>query len=575
MTDCMSHRGPDARGTWISSDRRIGLGHRRLSIIDLDPRSNQPFFSDDGSVVLVFNGEIYNFTDIRKELEDKGHRFRTTSDTEVIVRAYAEWDLECVRRFRGMFAFGLVDQTRKRVWLVRDRVGIKPLIYSNWKGVLSFASDIGALSDFGLCDTELDLSALYDYLTYLYIPAPKTAFRHIRKLEPGHWLLWEDGTTTIRRYWDISVFGENIVDEDTAVKRVRDLLDEAVRLRLVADVPVGVLLSGGMDSSSVAYYALRNAVQPLHTFSVAFAEKSFNEVEYANTVAKMIGSRHVVEQYDLSRARSETTERMFAYGEPHGDVSIFPTTLVCDMARRRVTVALSGDGGDEVFWGYTRYLQYARYCGTKAWGELARRLLVSIPAATRGRWYLGVRVRRDLDLYVHLTQGFARDEKARIVRPEIMREFRNYDDCWAYERHWRTDLPLRARLQYLDFKNYLPDDILAKVDRASMTVSLEARVPLLDHKLVEEVFSWPDSIRSDGRTLKYIFKKAMRGILPDVILTKPKQGFCPPWFQWTKDWPELRVTRGKGRFFREGTRLPNSYPLFVLHHWLASRGWQL
>ena len=362
----LRHRGPDAGGTWISPDGRIGLGHRRLTIIDLDPRSNQPFHSDDGQLVLVFNGEIYNFHDIRRELEAKGHRFHTTSDTEVIVHAYDEWDTVCVHKFRGMFAFALYDARRQRVWIARDRLGIKPVIYYQKDGVFAFASEIPVLSDEPGFDRTLDMEALYDALTYLYIPAPKTAFRHIRKLEAGHELLIEHGTMTIRKYWDVPSIGEQEISRARAVERLRELIDESVRLRLLADVPVGSLLSGGIDSSAVTTYAQRNASGPLNTFSVGFDVADKDELTFANALAAELGSAHTAEVLSVSGARDQTLQCLFAYGEPHGDSSIIPTTMVSRMARQKVTVALSGDGGDEVFWGYKRYLAYARVQSRRA-----------------------------------------------------------------------------------------------------------------------------------------------------------------------------------------------------------------
>lgn len=573
MTDGLKHRGPDAGGVWISADRRVGFGHRRLSIIDLDPRSNQPFLSDDGQRVLVFNGEIYNFADIRRELEAAGHRFRTSSDTEVLLHAYEEWDTECVHKLRGMFAFALYDVSRQRLWIARDRLGIKPVIYYEKDGLFAFASDLQVLTREASFDSELDISALYDCLTYLYIPAPKTAFRYLRKLEAGHALLVESGRVRTYRYWDVPAFGENVVDEATAIRRLRERIDESVRLRLIADVPVGTLLSGGVDSSTVTYYAQKNASGPLCTFSIGFDVAANNELDYANHLAQRVGSRHVTHTYQLSEAIADAAHCMYLYGEPHGDSSIFPTTLVSRIARQQVTVALSGDGGDEVFWGYRRYLTYPRLNGKTlpASGALRALLTQIAPFGMRGRHRLLYRCVNDFDLYTILLGGFLKEEKARFIHPDVIHSLRDYDDYWAFRKYWKESLPLAARLQYLDLKTYLPDDILVKVDRASMAVALEARVPLLDHKLVEEVFSWPSEIRSDGRTLKYVFKKAMRGLLPDAILDKPKHGFSMPWRTWLRGWGDFRKLCGDGKFFARNTPLPPTYTPLMIQAWLNRR----
>ena len=570
MTQIMVHRGPDAGGTWVSADGAVGLGNRRLAIIDLDSRSNMPLHSDDGSLVITYNGEIFNFVEVRRELESCGHRFRTNSDTEVILHGYQEWGFDCVHKFRGMFAWALFDQPKRRLWLVRDRFGVKPLLYYQKGSTFAFASEPQQFSQSGGFDTELDLTALFDCLTYLYIPAPKTAFRYVRKLDAGHWMILENGQVKIEKYWDIENFGTNVVDEATAVERLRDRLNEVIKLRLVSDVPVGVLLSGGLDSSCVTWFAQKNHRGPLQTFSIGFEEEANNELEYANEVARLVGSDHITKIYRLEAAISDSKKVKFLYGEPHGDASIFPTTVVSRMARERVKVVLSGDGGDELFWGYPRYIEYPRFArnGVPLKSLAASAVLNVMPMLTRGRYRTLRYCTREFDLWTILMDGFLRADKWKLVCDDVRDAIRNYDDYWSYRRFWKPELPIATRLQYLDLKTYLADDILVKVDRASMSVSLEAREPLLDNKLAEEVFSWPDSIRSDGKTLKYIFKKALAGILPERILTKRKQGFAMPWKVWIKDWEEFHSLRGDGRFFRKGVALPANYTLLVTQKWL-------
>lgn len=574
MSDTMRHRGPDAEGVWVSPDRVFGFGHRRLSIIDLDARSNQPFVSDDGQLILCFNGEIYNFVEIKHLLEMKGHQFRTRSDTEMILHAYQEWGTDCVDHFRGMFAFGLVDLRKRRLWIVRDRLGKKPLLYY-WKdGIFAFASEFPALMDTGKRDTELDLSALYDSLTYFYIPAPKTAYRYVRKLRPGHWLLWENGVITVQKYWDVENIGGNPVDEPTAIRRVRDLLDDAVRLRMISDVPIGVLLSGGLDSSAVTYFANKHSSGPLHTFSIGFDVQEFDELSDAKQMAEYVGSQHTTQSYKLSAAREEAEKTMHLFGEPHGDSSIFPTTAVSRIARQHVKVVLAGDGGDEVFWGYKHFLAYAAHHNKGALpfrraGELLLRRI--IPIGTKGRNFALRFLVDEFDLHTVTMGGLTRTDKMRLLTPDLQDHFRDYDDYWAYREHWRADVPVGSRLQYLDLKTYLAEGVLMKVDRASMSVSLESRAPLLDHKLVEEVFSWPENVRSDGRTLKYIFRKALTDLIPESLINKPKHAFSVPWKSWVRDWEEIRELKGDGAFFKKNLSLPPVYMILVLQDWLQKR----
>lgn len=570
-SDRMVHRGPDAGGTWHSADRVFGLGHRRLSIIDLDPRSNQPFVSDDGSLALSFNGEIYNFADIKQVLIGKGHKFRTSSDTEVVLHAYQEWGTDCVDHLRGMFAFGIVDIPRRRLWLVRDRFGKKPVLYYHRDDKFAFASDFDALTVLPFVDQQLDLTAFYDCLTYNYIPAPKTAYKYIRKLEAGSWLLWENGEIRTEVYWDVRNFNQVDISQEAAVERLRGLIDEATRIRLMSDVPLGVLLSGGLDSSAVAYYSSKNLQSPVHTFSIGFDVKRFDELSDAEHMAQFIQSDHVAEVYSLERAREDVQSCMNVYGEPHGDSSIFPTVAVSRVAKRHVTVALGGDGGDELFWGYKHFLSHARHSGSRNNGlsEMAQAAIrAAIPIGTNGRNYLLRHFTDDLELHCALMGGLSRADKLRLVSDDVKDATRNYDDYWFWRKYWREDLPLATRLQYLDLKTYLPEGVLMKVDRAAMSVSLETRTPLLDYKLVEEVFSWKESVRSDGQTLKYIFKKAMTGVLPERILNKPKQGFSIPWRQWMKNWDEMRLVRGRGLFFRKGLIIPPLYTALVIQDWL-------
>ncbi|MCC6477233.1 asparagine synthase (glutamine-hydrolyzing) [bacterium] len=572
MTEIMFHRGPDAGGNWISESRQVGLGNRRLAIIDLDPRSNMPLRFPERGLTITYNGEIYNYRDTRAELEAKGHRFETNSDTEVILHAYDEWDFDAIHKLRGMFAFALWDEPRKRLWVARDRLGIKPVIYYLKDGVFAFASEIQQFSESGAFKLSDDLTALYDSLTYGYIPSPKTAFKELRKLEAGHYLIYENGLLRDQEYWDVREFGTNDLAREKAVELIRESLEEAISLRLVADVPVGTLLSGGIDSSCVTWYAQKLSDHPLFTFSVGFDARS--ELGDAKIVADSVKSNHVIKHYNVESAKEDFARWMFLYGEPHGDSSIFPTTLVSQMAREKVTVALSGDGGDEVFWGYKRYLHFPEHYDNHGFpfrGAFRNLVHKYYPLLKKGRHRTQLYLLDDFDLWTLLMGGLPKADKEWILDPGLMREFKDYDDYWSWRKYWKPELPLATRLQYLDLKTYLPDDIMVKVDRASMAVSLEAREPLLDHKLVETAFSLSDGLRSDGKTLKLLFKQAMRGVLPDTILSKPKQGFSIPWRRWVKAMPDFAKQQGDGSFFRRGLALPPSYPVLVVQQWLKNR----
>ncbi|NUO20082.1 asparagine synthase (glutamine-hydrolyzing) [bacterium] len=569
MTHIMFHRGPDSGGTWLNDARTLALGNRRLAVIDLDPRSNQPLHYPERGLSITFNGEIYNYTEPRKELEALGHKFRTHSDTEVVLHGYAEWGFDAIHKFRGMFAFALWDDNKKLLWVARDRLGVKPVIYYHQGDVFAFASEIQQFSQCEQFKLSDDVSALYDTLTYGYIPSPKTAFKELRKLEAGHYLVWQDNKLRDVKYWDVTEFGTNRISANDAISLIREQLEQAIALRLVSDVPVGTLLSGGIDSSCVTWYAQKNADHPLYTFSIGFDEHS--ELEFAKIVADAVKSNHVVRHYDVASAKEDFARWMFLYGEPHGDSSIFPTTLVSQMAREKVTVALSGDGGDEIFWGYKRYQHFAEHNGQHGFplrGAFRDFVHKYYPFMSKGRIRSQLYLLDDFELWCVLMGGFPKADKERLLNAELLREFRDYDDYWSWRRFWKSELPLATRLQYLDLKTYLPDDIMVKVDRASMAVSLEAREPLLDHKLVEAAFALPDKLRSDGKTLKLIFKQAMRGVLPESILSKPKKGFSIPWMTWVKSMPDFAQQRGDGGFFKRGLSLPPNYTVLVLQQWL-------
>lgn len=545
MNDALFHRGPDDAGIRGWPDHGVSLGQRRLSIIDLSPLGRNPMANEDGSVWITFNGEIYNFQALRRELEERGHTFRSHTDTEVILHAYEEWGDDHVTRLRGMFAYALYDRRpsrhgggRYRLLLVRDRLGIKPMFYYARPGCFAFASEIkGILACDGI-DREIDWTALYDFLTYLYIPAPKTAYAHIRKLPPAHLLVLDEHGLEIREYWTLRAGGADAAGTpEEGARLLAGTLERAVQDHLVADVPVGVLLSGGVDSSAVTALASGVVSEPLRTFSAGFDVQEHSELEYARLVAAHCHTRHtesVVGRESLDRMLPHV---LAMYDEPFADTSAIPTYCVIAAAGPHVKVLLSGDGGDEVFAGYGWYRSWlARRSFDRVPLDGARRLLVPLaerwPVGRRGKGVLVDLSRSALGRYAALMELFSPQQKRRLLSPARRREFDGYDDYWHFRRHWREDLDPLARVQYLDLKTFLPDDILTKVDRASMASSVEVRPPLLDHELIEQVFALPSGWNLRGGEQKWMLKRAVENRLPAEVLHRAKKGFSAPMTPW-------------------------------------------
>ena len=543
MTQTLVHRGPDDDGYFI--DGPVGLGHRRLSIIDLVTGQN-PVRNEDGTVWVVFNGEIYNYRELTRELEPKGHRFHTRSDTETIVHAWEEWGTACVDRFRGMFAFALWDQKRQQLFLARDRLGKKPLYYAVIDGTLIFGSEIKALLAYPGLDRTLDLEAVSDYVSLLYIPAPKTVFRQVRKLPPGHYLLAGRDGMDIRRYWDVS-FAPRAPENAHPAQRLGELLHESVALRLRSDVPLGAFLSGGLDSSAVVALMARALDGPVITSSIGFPEAAFNELEYARQVAELFRTEH--HEHMVTPDAVEVLKALvWHYDEPFGDSSAVPTFYVSKLARGHVTVALSGDGGDENFAGYRRYYFDVRENKVRSIvpGALRRPLFGLIgalypkadflPQVFRGKAFLSNVARTPWEAYLHSVSGVNEADKMRLLSGDVRAALGAYRTADLFEQlyHAADGPDSLSRIQYIDFKTYLPDDILAKVDRASMATSLEVRCPLLDHHLVEYVAGLPSHLKLRGMRTKLIFKEAIRGLLPDGIMERPKMGFGVPIGAWLR-----------------------------------------
>jgi len=545
MNESLFHRGPDEGGIFLEG--LVGLGHRRLSIIDR-AEGQQPLFNEDGSVVVVYNGEIYNFAGLRDELIGVGHTFRTHSDTEVIVHAWEQWGEACVERFRGMFAFAIWDKNQQVLFLARDRLGIKPLYYSLLSsGELIFASELKALREHPRFDTALDDLAIEEYFGFGYVPEPRSIYARTLKLPPGHTLLLKLPCVqlpTPRQYWDVP-FGETRNEsDDAAMEALRERLQEAVDIRLIAEVPLGAFLSGGVDSSSVVATMAGLSDSPVNTCSMAFGEAEFDESDYAAQVSAAFGTRHFVEHVDPDDY-SLLDELAGIYDEPFADSSALPTYRVCQLAKKHVTVVLSGDGGDEAIAGYKRYGQHADDLAGKDRIPSMLRGLISgagryypdagwIPQFLRRRQGLLALGQDPVTAFFEINSVMKNDLRQRLYSERFLANLQGYRADQVSHQHARacgSDDPV-ALAQYLDMKTYLPGDILTKVDRASMAHALEVRVPLLDHKLIEWAAGLPlGQKRRDGEG-KWLLKKAMEPQLPRDILYRPKRGFAVPLQSW-------------------------------------------
>jgi asparagine synthase (glutamine-hydrolysing) len=545
MNQAQFHRGPDEGG--LHSEPGVGLGHRRLSIIDLSS-GHQPLFNEDGSVVVVFNGEIYNYVDLMPELQQLGHVFRTHCDTEVIVHAWEEWGEACVERFRGMFAFALWDRNKETLFLARDRLGIKPLYYGTLPdGTFLFGSELKALLAYPDFPREVDNCAVEEYFAYGYVPEPRTIFNAASKLPPAHTLTLKRGQAVPlpREYWDVPFTPHGPISMQEAQEELIARLREAVRIRLVAEVPLGAFLSGGVDSSAIVAMMAGLMNEPVNTCSISFGDPAFNEAAFAQQVADRYHTRHYVEQvesddYDLIDRLAEL------YDEPFADSSAIPTYRVCELAKKRVTVALSGDGGDENLAGYRRYRYHMYEERMRAMLPLGIRkplfdLLGTIypkadwaPKVFRAKSTFEALARDPIEGYFHSVSVMGDKLRDKLFSNAFKLRLQGHRAVDVMRRHAArapTDDPL-SRVQYLDIKTYLAGDILTKVDRASMAHALEVRVPILDHKLVEWISGLPASCKLHGQEGKYIFKKALEPYLPDDILYRPKMGFSVPLASW-------------------------------------------
>ena len=541
MCQTIVHRGPDDEGIYARGP--VGLGMRRLSIIDLSG-GKQPIHNEDKSVWVVFNGEIYNFPELREELLNRGHQFYTHSDTEVIVHLYEEMGSDCVKKLRGMFAIALYDERKKSLLLARDRLGKKPLHYALHKGRLLFGSEIKTMLAVAPELAEVSLEGVLQFFYFGYVPDPLTAFQQIHKLPPGHLLEFAGGEIKVRQYWDVPDYGAHPPkSEEECLEQLESKLLEAVRIRLISDVPLGALLSGGVDSSIVVALMARASSSPVKTFSIGFRNQDFNEAEYARMVAERYGTDH--HELTVDPNIGETLEMLSGMmEEPFGDSSMIPTYYVSKLARQHVTVALSGDGGDELYAGYDRYivnLRRSRY-GSPSWmGKIYRNHVYPVlPQNVRGRklaWNISLPSRdRYLDGLSFLP---ALDRERSLFSDELLSEAGQFTDPFKRFEEYYDHAPAAdtlSRLLYLDTKTYLTADILAKVDRMSMATSLEVRVPMLDQEFVEWTAGLPIEWKFRNGTRKYLLKKLAERIgIPPALLHRRKQGFSLPLVHWMRD----------------------------------------
>jgi asparagine synthase (glutamine-hydrolysing) len=543
MVERLRHRGPDDAGAFISPG--CSLGHARLSIIDLTT-GHQPLTADDGALQLVCNGEIYNFRELRRDLENRGHRFATHSDNEVILHLYKEYGPACVEHLDGMFAFALWDAKAERLLLARDRLGEKPLVYYQADGVFAFASELNALLSLDLVPRVLDTEALHHYLSYLAVPFPLTIYRDVKKLPPAHRMVVEPGGTRLERYWSVTPTAEPWSLDESA-ERVRAAVESSVRSRLVADVPLGAFLSGGIDSSIVVALMSRLSGGPVHTFSIGFGDPDYDELEHARTVAQAFRTEHT--EFQVTPDAVEVLPLLMRrYGEPFADPSAIPTYYLARETAQHVKVALSGDGADEAFGGYPRHLA-ARACGAvdrsvPSIGKFIGLMGSLLPngqdrksALTRARLLLGAMQMTPARRHNAWISYASENEKNRLYSVRFAERTLTLDSRNIFDPYYRQCDALRdpaTGAMYADLMAYLPNDPLVKMDIATMANGLEARAPLLDHRIVELAFRIPMAHKLSGRQGKYVLRHAFRDLLPESILARGKMGFGVPISRWLR-----------------------------------------
>ncbi len=546
MTEIITHRGPDAGGTFVG--KGVSLGNRRLSIIDLRDEGNQPIFNEDKSICIVYNGEIYNFPELKKELLSKGHRFYSNTDTEVIVHAYEEFGEDCLHKFNGMFAFAIYDMPKRKLFLARDRIGIKPLYYYWDHEKLIFGSEIKSILQCGEIEKNVDLQSLYYYLGYEFVPGPATMFQNIYKLNPGHYLLYKEGKLEVNRYWDLKFHRNRETSQYYYVEKLRDLIDSSVKLRLISDVPVGVFLSGGLDSSTVVAFMKKHFGGRLHTFSIDYDDKSYSEIEYAKFVAKYYDTdHHILNIKDITP--QDVEKSIWHLDEPMTDLSAIPFYMISHKARQTVKVCLSGEGGDEVFAGYDRFKASKFYYNyyTKLLPNFVRNKIIiplvdALPDTKKKKGLINITKRfidgaKLPDDGFHMKWQYFSNEtlEKSLYSPSIKQKITLNGLHLIKECAERCDCDDRlSRELYIDTRFTMPDSVLMKVDKMSMASSLEVRVPFLDHRILEFSASIPSELKLKGFQTKYIFRETIKDILPDKIVHRGKQGYSFPSKNWLR-----------------------------------------
>lgn len=585
MTAALAHRGPDGEGVWVDPRGLCGLGHRRLAIIDLSAAASQPMANETGELRLVVNGEIYNFSALRRRLRGVGHRFRSRTDAEVILHGYEEWGLQrLLAGMNGMFAFALWDGRGKCLYLGRDRLGIKPLYYARVPhGGLIFASEARALLEHPAVSRAMDPEGLQGYLAYGYVPHERCIFRGLHKLRPGHVLRWSRDGLEVERWWELRYRPTETSNERAAVQRIQGLVEEAVARRMVADVGVGAFLSGGVDSSTVTAHAVRHAGGGFDTFCIGFDAGSQDDMRYSRLVAERLGTRHHTRTMTGSASRRLLPGLSVVLDEPLYDPSAMATWVLAGLARRHVTVALSGTGGDEVFAGYGWFASQVRYAHRRRamgplWPPLAaagRGLIAMLRGSPMGMRLAGAAkllgaTQPDRSFYL---RGFFDAWEQQRLLGSAWRPRGSRDHLWLHERTWRGEWPLVPALLNHDLNAFLPDNCLVLLDRTTMAHGLEARVPLLDHRLVEAAFSLPWQVLSSGDGDKRLLKLVARDLVPPEVLERPKAGFSPPFKHWLRAGDLERLHRGllEGALAEDGVIDPAFVESLLRHR--ALRRW--
>lgn len=545
MTNALSHRGPDEEGFYFSSDHRVGLGHRRLAIIDL-ATGDQPMANEDKTVWTVFNGEIYNFREVMDGLVKRGHRFRTKSDTEVIVHAYEEYGEECVEHFNGMFAFAIWDERKNQLFLARDRLGQKPLFYAQTPSGFLFASEVKALLKNPEIKKEIDLEALGIYLSIGYFLSPFSIIKDIKKLPPASTLTFREGEYEIREYWDLDPIAKETLPEEERVEKFRELFEDSVKIRLMSDVPLGAFLSGGIDSTSVVSFMRNAPSRKPKTFSIGFEEATYNELGHARRAADFLETSHqdLIVKPNIEKVLPEI---IWYNDEPLFDTSAVPMFFLSQMTRNHVTVALSGDGGDEMLAGYETYIADKLFSLYRKFPlrRLAQSAVFNLLPTTFGKVSFDYRLKQFVragnftleKAHYFWRVLFDEEEKKKLLIPGVFNQIEHSDTFFYFKKYFDKCKggEFLDRAQYVDIKTWLVDDILVKVDRASMGNSLEARAPFLDYRLVEFLFRTPANLKLKGFRTKYLLKKAMEGSIPDSVIHRSKSGFNAPIPMWLRE----------------------------------------